>query len=795
MRRGFLRVGLTAVLTLCVGGSHSFAQNDDARLREDVLAAIKQAQRFLRRKQRSDGSWKDDHSTQYPHGLTSLALLALVNSGMTEKDPEVRKALKYIRALPDGQPSKVYSVSLTISALVAAKAKGKRDYRQIYKLAEWLEEAQTDKGSWGYGTRGGLGGGDPSNAQFGVLGLRDAATVGYRVDPAVWLKARDHWRIRQSRSGAWSYRNSYWNGSMTCAGIATLAIAQRMLRNDRDVRPDGTVDCCRPTTSDPGLRLGLDWLARNFSVQANPGSQGAHVMYYLYALERAGRLTGRRFIGQNDWYREGARQLALSQKAAGDWEAGERGIVAASFGLLFLSKGLVPVVMNKLEYGAPDPRNPNRPGSLDWDNHHDDARNLIELISGLEDWPRLMTHQTVNMYRLQPETAVSELAQAPICYLSGSQRPAFPEDQVAALRAYVDQGGFIVAVATCDSQDFDPGLRDLIQRMFPEGGAELKRLDADHPIFRSEFQLPADTIELYGVDFGCRTPIIYSPVDLACYWNKWMKIEPPDRKDLPQQAQDRLRTRITRDTRIGVNIVAYATGREPPGKLDDTGTDPIKRQDEARRGLLEIAKLKHSGGWDTAPRALRNLLVAVNETVGVSAATRTKSLPVMSGDIFNHPMLYMHGRHAFQFSRQEREQLRGYLDRGNVLFADACCGSTQFDKSFRAMISEMFKDTEGAKLVRVPVDHELFSVAHDIKSVERRIPAVGKNAKFEARVERGEPFLEGVEIDGRLAVIYSKYDISCALEQQSTAACRGYVAEDALKIALNIVVYGMRQDL
>jgi hypothetical protein len=48
-------------------------------------------------------------------------------------------------------------------------------------------------------------------------------------------------------------------------------------------------------------------------------------------------------------------------------------------------------------------------------------------------------------------------------------------------------------------------------------------------------------------------------------------------------------------------------------------------------------------------------------------------------------------------------------------------------------------------------------------------------------------------IDGRLAVIYSKYDISCALERQATSACAGYTTEDATRIAVNIVLYSFLQ--
>ncbi len=59
----------------------------------------------------------------------------------------------------------------------------------------------------------------------------------------------------------------------------------------------------------------------------------------------------------------------------------------------------------------------------------------------------------------------------------------------------------------------------------------------------------------------------------------------------------------------------------------------------------------------------------------------------------------------------------------------------------------------------------------------------------------GEPYLEGIQLGGRWAVIYSKYDISCALEQQASQVCPGYVHEDALKLAVNIVLYSILQDV
>ena len=58
---------------------------------------------------------------------------------------------------------------------------------------------------------------------------------------------------------------------------------------------------------------GVDWLRRHFTVQGNPSSSARHSRlwhyYYLYGLERAGRLSARRKIGEHDWYREGAKFL------------------------------------------------------------------------------------------------------------------------------------------------------------------------------------------------------------------------------------------------------------------------------------------------------------------------------------------------------------------------------------------------------------------------------------------------------------------------------------------------------
>src|SRR3972149_3583569 len=140
----------------------------------------------------------------------------------------------------------------------------------------------------------------------------------------------------------------------------------------------------------------------------------------------------------------------------------------------------------------------------------------------------------------------------------------------------------------------------------------------------------------------------------------------------------------------------------------------------------------------------------------------------------------MHGRNDFTLNEEERAALRRHLTTGGVLFADACCGSAAFDRAFRRIIEQVFPDL---KLQRIPPDHRLFTeIWHDLRQV-RFNRALGGRAE--------EPYLEGIELDGRYVVIYSKFDIGCAIERHQSLECLGYTHEDAVRIATNVVLYAL----
>ncbi len=721
---------------------------------------------------------------------------------MTPADPPIADGLRWLRSQP--LPDQTYDISMMIMALAAAK--DSRDDGKLRDLADLLEDSQLPTGGWGY-SGGGGNWWDNSNTQFAVLGLREAAHAGVIIDRQVLERARRHWINEQTGSvdaaagAGWNYRGRVGgnvSGSMTVAGIASMTVLEELLHDDSlDTDRDHKILCCLdldPSEGEQSIEAGIRWIERNFTVRTNPGENN-WVLYYLYGLERAGRFTGTRFFGDHDWYREGADFLVAGQnRADGTWRSASEAdpVVATSLALLFLSKGIAPVLINKIEFG-PRVGRQNAVDDAVWNIHPRDAANLTEFVSTRDQWPHTLNWQSFDLPTASVEAdGLNEALQAPVMYLAGrgdDLRHIYNDaNQIKLLTDAIQQGGFLFAVASCDGEnegtEFLDGMITLVEHMFPDGEYQLRKLPESHDIYRSEFVFGANPPELYGVDFGCRTAIVVALEPHGCRWNKWLRVDPLGRH------QD-VTTTIQLSLRLAVNVIAYATGRELHDRLETPEILGQLDADHIAQGRLAIARLRHTGGWDAAPNAHRHLLLALQTTLGLQPSVEAPTIPATDPELFDYPIVYMHGRKNYQLTAEELEKLREYLQNGGVLIADACCGAPQFDESFRAMVEVLLDQP----LARIPIDHEIYNhpVGHDIRQVQRRIPSQDAQSAITVEESIGEPILEGVAIDGRYVILYSKYDLSCALEQQATSACAGYDSADAARIAVNLVVYALFQ--
>ncbi len=798
---------------------------------EAVRSAVDGAIAFLRQKQRPTGEW--DEYPGYKPGTTALCALALLSAGLDKDDPTVAKALEFLRGFSPEKQNQTYPISL--QTMVFCLADPETDRARIEANVAWIVERQLKTsngydGGWSYvGIDQASERADNSNSQFAVLALYEAEQVGVAVDEAVWKRAESYWSRMQNDDGSWGYRAStlnpegtpsgYGTGSMTCAGIAALAMCSGVREAARArVEGDGFL-CCQDFEDEIAVRIssGLNWMGKHFSARSNPGravGSDTYFFYYLYGLERVGRLTANRFVGRSDWYREGAdallrRKGALSQFWNAQKDLAGNNCVSTAFALLFLSKGRWPVLVSKLKYGDGE----------SWNAHPNDLARLTRRVE--RAWKTNLIWQTIDAKR----ATLDDLLQTPILSISGTETPIpnDPEEKrrlIENLRGYLEQGGFIFAEAIDGDLSFESGFRELIEEIAAKDGGELRLLEPDHPIWTAEKAVAPERVRpIWGLDFGCRTSVVFAPAyrptpnesgeapsvfddrpSLSCLWEAAKPFERS--RGNGRNGQDgqnsengtaisaNAAAEIEAAFAVGLNVCAYATNREMKFK-EEIPADVAAELEKTKgvRNNLFAAILECGAGSSCAPRAIPNLMRSIRGNLGVPAQLYVPRASAKRDDIFDYPALFMHGRNAFSFGNEERERLRLYLERGGFLFANAVCASKKFEEAFLKEIEAILPEAE---LVDVPADDPIFTGRYGgfkIEKLQYRTRKIENGRKTTATVVEGPPRLKGVAVDGRWVLLYSPDDVACALENVAAANCDGLTPKSAFRLATNVLFY------
>ena len=243
---------------------------------------------------------------------------------------------------------------------------------------------------------------DNSVTQFAVLSLHAAHRAGAKIDPVVWQEVFKHFKDVQSKSEGsgshrihkgkdrprmgqkkkkkregttvgrdgietkeqakseyrgWSYSTGAAYGSMTNAGLSSLAIAASMLEESGQFSSEQEKEFKRMS------REGLAWEAKNFTVSTNPKKGGNnHYYYYMYSLEKACELLGVEGFDGRSWYDDGAQRLMVVQEKNGSWEDNN---IYTSFALIFLNRATLRTTVNILHAPAPPRGSPGSTAAMD----------------------------------------------------------------------------------------------------------------------------------------------------------------------------------------------------------------------------------------------------------------------------------------------------------------------------------------------------------------------------------------------------------------------------------------------
>ncbi len=352
--------------------------------RDRVNAAVDHGVEYLLGKQSIDGSWPANKNLlDHRLGHTALMTLACLKGGITVRDKQIRKAVAWLHTQ---KLTKVYDVGVLLMALHALysptdekqivevdkyghrKIKdpcltdmSKKDRALMKKAVDFLLKHQ-EGGHWRYPDKGV----DVSNTQYALLGLWAASRCGFKIPSKVWMDSLTWLVTSQERTGRsvkllvnevrGNYRMAWTepakargfryipggspvegkkpvSGSMTTAGMASVAICQDELWGSRRFTPD------MRKLSRRSIRDALAWMQDNFDVQRNPGEPtGGWHYYYLYGMERAGIMARARFMGKHDWYKVGADFILSEQRSDGSWQRDQDPQIDSAFAILFLKR-------------------------------------------------------------------------------------------------------------------------------------------------------------------------------------------------------------------------------------------------------------------------------------------------------------------------------------------------------------------------------------------------------------------------------------------------------------------------
>ncbi|MBI5723080.1 MAG: DUF4159 domain-containing protein [Planctomycetes bacterium] len=721
-----------------------------------VEAAINKAVQYVLSEQRADGSWEPfaEGGGRAPQtdGPTAMCIYTLVASGISAKDPRIAKALDWL-VKPANQAKLTYSTAFRCLAWHAVNKQLDNKYMKNLAADVDLLIKSTENGSYNYVTNGKdkAAGGDNSNSQYGLYGVWTGARAGIEVPRDYWDKCLKRWIACQHADGGWNYygtieedpanENTQTLGSMTVAGIASLFVCMDWLFMDRFVK-------CQVNTEVAAVKKGLDWMDKNFLTHKSK------LLYYLYGVERVGLASGYKYFGTADWYKTGASWLLNIQGGDGTWP-GYGGILPNTcYGLLFLIRGRLPVIFNRLEYDG------------DWNNRPRALANFCR-------WSEKAFETEANWQIITLKSDVNEWHDAAVLTITGSKEPKFSAADIEKLRTYVNQGGTLFSITECNGAAFSKGIKEFYQKLFPK--YELALCGKDHLINTIVYKTSSG-MKIYELSNGIRPLAIHADYDLPLAWQQY------------QVATGKP------SFEAAANVVMYVTDKQFKNRASRIW--PAEPKSWPAKSI-KVARLRFPGNYDPEPLAMQRFsrLMAGLHNIKVDfipagpasepAAASQPTGPLtgiapaeLTDDI---KLAVMTGTGGFKLDTADKDALKKWINAGGILLLDAT-GSRNFTESAKDLATELF----GADaLLPLPLSSPVYQLK------DMTIDKVKYRRATRTRIGGGnkEPRLLAVLKGDRPMVIVSQEDMTGGLVDYASATCDGYEPESAFNITRNLVMY------
>lgn len=206
----------------------------------------------------------------------------------------------------------------------------------------------------------------------------------------------------------------------------------------------------------------------------------------------------------------------------------------------------------------------------------------------------------------------------------------------------------------------------------------------------------------------------------------------------------------------------------------------------ARAGAADFyfTRVKYeSGDWWVDERMPANILDSLIQYTTIRVDPEERVIPLADPAILRAPFCYLAGHRLVEFTPDERANFETYVNNGGFVFVDDCNHDIDglFARSFERQMTEIFGPDA---LQRLAANHPIYNAFFQFD--EPPTTSFELNGWGDDIVH---DYLRGIEINGRLGVLYSNKDYGC--EWDYDWRNKRWLAVDNTRFAVNIVMYAL----
>lgn len=192
-------------------------------------------------------------------------------------------------------------------------------------------------------------------------------------------------------------------------------------------------------------------------------------------------------------------------------------------------------------------------------------------------------------------------------------------------------------------------------------------------------------------------------------------------------------------------------------------------------GVVQCANLIYGQGQSSVCFS-DEFLAQIQKDTNIRTNRRFCPVKLEGPELYQYPFAMMTGQGQFTLTPAQRANLRNYLSRGGFLVASAGCSSGEWDASFRAEISQVFPEL---KLQRLSMSHPIFHTVYDLTD-------------WTLKHGGSDVYLEGLEVDGKIVLVYSKEGLNdTARAGPGCCCCGGNEIHNSRQVNANLLAYAL----